>query len=586
MPLFKLKNPFEKKQDTHEDYLALTITPTTVIATIWNFSNDEVNVIATAERNFGSPETIVHEAAVAIDKAAEKSSTDVNKVVFGLSSSWFENGKIKDSAAQMLKNLTNDLELEAQAFVTIAIAINHLLKAEESITPQALLIGNFNDFTEVHLVKNNEVIATKTASGEVTTHKIIKLVNDLKQENDNLPAKIIIFGQDPQQVAQKLEGAKLEELFVHPPRIDIFSNELLAKSVAFAQAADILGRDPQLKNQKPQEIKKDSETEAVPAITGFIEGEDVLKMQEEAEIPLPPPPPEPKVEPVYQEPLDPHNYAVEIGQSDNLQMPQHRPAPKPSRKLIPSFSLPKLIPSFKFSLKKIAIAAGVIILLAIVGTIVAGQTLTAAQVVIKANAKTQSEQFSAKVVTGSSGDIEKGEIPGQIVVGSAQNSQKAVATGSKKTGTNAKGQVTIQNWVKEEKTFPSGTELITKDGLKFTIDNEVKAATGSAHPPGEVTVGATAKDVGPAYNISSGQDLSIVGFDEFYYSAKTNTTFTGGDQKQITVVSKDDVAKLEKSLTDSLIEKAKQDLESKSGGLKIYDESKVVKVTKKEYDKK
>lgn len=576
MPLFKFKNPFEKKTGLEEDYLALTITPKTVIACIWNLQNNQINILATAQRDFGSLETIVHEAAVAIDKAAEKSSTDVSKVVFGLSSYWFQDGKLKDEAAKILKNLSSDLELEAQAFVTIAIAINHLLKAEEQITPQALLIGNFEDFTEIHLIKNNEVVSTKTASGEVTTHKVIKLIEDIKQENELLPAKIIIFGQDAASIGEKLKGAKLEELFVHVPKIEIFESESLAKSVAFAQAADVIGHDPALKTQAVE-----------PSQVGFVEGEDVLKLQEEQPVEaMPEPKPEPETRPVVpQQPLDPSDYAVEIQASDNLAMPAIRnPQSTKSKKIIPSF--PKL-PSLKFSIKKIAIIAALFVLLLIGGAVVAGQTLTIAQVTIKANPKTENLSFSAKVITGSNGNIDRGEIPGQLVTGSAQGSQKAVATGTKKSGTNAKGQIKILNWDKQgEKTFAAGTEVITKDGLKFKLDSETKVASRSATTPGETKTSATASEIGPKYNISSLIDLTIVGFDEVFYSGVTESAFTGGEEKEVTVVSKDDLAKLEKSQTDSLTQKAKQDLESKTGGLKIYDESKIVKIVKKEFDKK
>lgn len=69
-------------------------------------------------------------------------------------------------------------------------------------------------------------------------------------------------------------------------------------------------------------------------------------------------------------------------------------------------------------------------------------------------------------------------------------------------------------------------------------------------------------------------------------SGVTDSAFTGGDEKQITVASQTDLTKLEKTLTDSLTQKAKADLESKSSGLKLYDESKIVKVIKKAFDKK
>lgn len=578
MGLFNFKNPLKNKQNPDtSSYLSLTITTNNVIACVWHFDEENVKVLATSEKTFSNQENLIHEAAVAIDTAAEQARTDVSKVVFGLSSYWFEDGKLKSDASKMLKTLSADLELDAQAFVTLAIAINHLLKIDQVITPQAVLIGTFTDFCEIHFVKNNKIISTKTAGGEITDSKIIKLIDELKQENENLPAKIIMFGQGAEAHAAKLAHAPLEDIFVHEPKIEIFDDEKLAKSVAYAQAADILGHDPSPKAKvatalpEQKEHKKDE--------LGFVEGEDILLTASE------PTAVAGQLTPVV--PPDPENYAVTFENSDNLKTPENSENSREKKhRRLPSFSVKRFIPKM-LSFKKMAIGAGAAIILLIMGFLIAGQTLTAAQVLIKVNAKTQDFNFDAKIISGGSNDFAKGEVAGKIVTGTADGSQKAVATGSKKTGTTSKGQVKILNWDKQaSKTFAPGTEVITKDGLKFKLDSELSVASRSATTPGEAKVAATAVEIGPKYNIASGVDLVVVGFDEVFYSGVTDTSFTGGDEKQSTVASADDLAKLEKALTDSLTEKAKNDLVAKTGGLKIYDEGRVVKISKKEFDKK
>lgn len=589
MPFLKFSNPFEKAQPQAEDYLSLTITPDKVIATIWKFAGEQVEVLSCSEKNYGSQETLVHEAAVAIDTAAQEAKTDVTKVVFGLSAFWFENGKLTGDASKVLKNLSSDLELDAQAYVTMAIAINHLLKAEESVTPQAVLIGTFPDFTEINLIKNNKVLVTKTVAGELTVHKVLRLLDEIKQGNESIPSKIIVFGSLAFEMAEKLKTQSWHELFVHEPKIETFDDKMMGKSVAFAQAADVLGHDPALAGQKkgPEQVVSQTaetyEAEQVETSFGFVEGRDILEKQMPQQELV-----EQAAPPFVEEPLDPENFAVEIDQSDNLRVPPNNlqavggKAVKPRRL---GFRISKFMP-FSFSIKKLLIIFAVLAALILGGIFIAGQTLTAAQVVIKTNPKTESFDFSAKIISGSANNFEKGEIAGTMVTGSAENGQKAVATGSKKTGTKSKGEIVLQNWTKEEVTFPSSTELITKDGLKFRLDTEAKSATDAAHPPGKVKVNATAFDVGDKYNIAVGTELSLVGKDPFYYDAKVEGAFSGGEEKQITVVSKEDLTRLEKTLTDSLTEKAKEDLAQKTGGMKIYDESKIVKITKKELDKK
>jgi len=582
MSLLNFKNPFSKNPPEPQDYLSLTIAPNKVIATIWNFQGENVHILSTAEKEFVNIDSVVHEAAVAIDEAAQKSKTDVSKVVFGLSQYWFEEDKLKPEASKALKDLSSDLELDAQAFVTLAISINHLLKVEQTITPQAILVGHFGDFCEVHLIKDNKVQESLTISGEITSHKIIHLIEQLKEKHGNLPSKIVVYGKNHDDITTKLNSANWQEIFVHEPKIESLDDETLGRAVAFAQAADILGRDPELKPQNAQT----QQTMPLSSSLGFVEGEDILLMESQKESP-----PEPVAELTRTEIPENFNredFAVDLTQgSDNLEMPN---AAVDQSNVHHKKSFPKIHFSNPFkniSPKKLLITAGVVIVLAVAAIFIAGQTLTSANVLIKLNSKAQTFDFTAKVIANSPNNFDNGEIAGQLVTGSADGAQKAVATGSKKSGTASKGKVKILNWDKQgDKTFDSGTELITKDGLKFKTDSDVTVASRSASAPGEAKVNATAVDIGSKYNIGAGNDLTIVGFDEVFYSGVTETDFTSGDEKQITVASADDLTRLEKSLTSSLTEKAKANLESKIGGLKVYDESKIVKIIKKQFDKK
>lgn len=585
MGILNLKNPFAKKVEEPQDYLSLTIAPNKVIATIWNFEGKNVNVLSTSEKEFANRDSLIHEAAVAIDEAAEIAKTDVTKVVFGLSQFWFQGENLNPEASKLLKNLTSDLELEAQAFVTLAIAISHMLKVETGVTPQAILVGHFGNFCEVHLIKNNKIVKSQIIESEITSHKVINLIEGMKEDKESLPAKIIIYGSDRDSLAGKLSQANWEEIFVHEPKIETIDDTTLGRCVAFAQAADILGHDPAAESQKSDKTKEDQTKQDN---FGFVEGEDILLLESRTNAASEKATGEIKTETLPAPQLqDDSDLAVTLSPSDNLEV--YQPAAEyhetaNHKKRVPSFKsfIPKLV-----SPKKLLFIAGATIAVLIIALLVAGQTLTAANVVIKANAKVEEFDFTAKVPAGSANNFERGEIAGQLVTGSASGSQKAVATGSKKSGTEAKGQVKIFNWDKQgSKIFSAGTEIITKDGLKFKLDSEINVASRSATTPGEAKASATASDIGSSYNINSGVDLTIVGFDEVFYSGITDTDFTGGDEKQITVASADDLAKLEKALKDSLTEKAKSDLQNKIGGLKIYDESKIVKITQKDFDKK
>ena len=572
------KEPLDK-----ESYLSLSLTPDKIAACIWDFDQEVIRIRATEERHFETPDNLIHEAAVAIDTAAETAASDVEKAVFGLSQSYFEGEDLADSTVKLLKKLTTDLELEAQAFVSLASSISHFLKITEGVTPQAVLIGLFqsktSQFCEVHLAKNNRIVTSKTASVGINFEKITQLLDQLKGEDaESLPSRLIIYGNPEEELLAQIQKAPFEKIFIHQPKIDILDSVKLASSVAYAQAADILGHDPILRQTQSADIEKESPKGKADGL-GFVAGVDILQENpKEAAAPSPVPAPlHHQIQRAGEE------YAVEFEPVETKSVPKMPGAKLPKFKFINPFKKFKMPqPS-----RKLAIILAAAVLLALVALFVVGQTLTSAQVVVKVTAQQKDGSFQAKVTPGANYDVSQSQIPGTIIAGKSQGNAKTVATGSKKIGNKAKGTLTIQNWTNQAKTFPAGTEVITKDGLKFTTDNSVNVLPGTAHPPGEAKTTATAQAVGANYNIAQGQDLSIVGQDsDFYYSAKSDTAFSGGDEKQATVVSQADLDKLEKSLTASLTQKAKDDLNAKAGGAKVSSDSLLVKINKKNFDKK
>lgn len=605
----KLFNPFSKhkkdESDSQDSYLALTLTPDKIMACVWNFNLEDINIQATEERPFQDSENLIHETAVAIDSACQKADTDVSKVVFGLSQSWFEGEDISEKSAKALKALSEDLELEAQAFVSLASSVNHFLKVTEGITPQAVLVGIFQSqtstFCEVHKVFNSKVTSTKTSTQILSVEKISALIGQLKEGDETLPARIIIYGNPDSEILEKLQSSKFEGLFVHRPKIDFVENDKLAASVAYAQAADVLGHDPLPQSgKKPSSVESNEpnqeEVQTEPLQSrgtdelGFVAGVDILQNQkpetEEEQIPAPPPIPR------HRGPIRKEDYAVEIEESDYGDQPAAVRVPK-----LPKFRIPKFLkmPSLPKPSKKLGIILATVLVLVAVGIFAAGQSLTSAEVNIKVTAKSQDGTFKAAVVPQGSYDKSQSQIPGQVITGKASGSQKATATGSKKIGNNAKGPVNFRNFVSGQPvSFKAGTEIITQDSsaLKFTLDEDitVPAVTVDAslnRIPGIIKGNVTAENVGPDYNVGVNKNFGIVGQEFISYDAiSIDPGISGGDSKQATVVSQDDLDKMAKTQTDSLTQKAKDDFKTKSQGANIPDGSLVVSVLKKDFDKK
>src|SRR4030042_5648242 len=295
---------FKKRKVEDKSYLALALLPERVLAAIWEFDNDQIRVLGTAERSFQHTNVLIHQSAIAIDKAGKQAGVDISKVVFGVSHFWIENGELNPETSKILKQLSKDLDLYPQAYIPRASSIGHFLKIEEEVSPNLILVGMHSNFCEVHLIENNQVLKTKISQSPSTVPKVIELIKNLKSEDKDLPAKIVVFGpQEEQKVQEKFKDIDWQNLFIHEPKIKVLGDSDLSKSVAYAQAADILGYEP---NIIPNIINSKREgATAEPKLEkdnqkgdefGFVEGEDILISQQ--------PPTSSKTE----------DYAVEIDQ--------------------------------------------------------------------------------------------------------------------------------------------------------------------------------------------------------------------------------------------------------------------------------
>lgn len=564
----RFANPFSSHpidQSISENYLALALTNDQILALIWQFNQNQVEIIGFSQKNFENLDSLIHKSALAIDTAAKSAKSDVEKVVFGLSELYLQNGKPQEEIAKVLKNLATDLELDPQAYVSLGASVNHLLKIEQGITPQTVLIGIFGEFCEVHLVTNGQIKKSQSKNGEINSKTLEGLLTTLKEENQVLPSKIVVYGKPNPELQESFLHQNWGDLFIHEPKIDIISELQLAQSVAYAHAADILGGEPALGTVTVSQEKK---PESPVSDLGFVEGEDVL----EKAVPR-------RTQP---QPILPQSE----GQEPPLAIEQITKPPKVGKyKILSIFTKLWRLTSSKASPKKATFALLTIFLAVFLLSFIVSQFVVKAQVIIKVEGNSRQENFNAKVVAYAPNDDQKSQITGQELKGIAQGSQKAVATGSKKLGNRAKGTVNVRNWDKQTKTFALATEIITQSGLKFSLDNEITVASRSA-VPGQTKVAVTAGDVGPKYNIGSGGDFTIVGFDSIFYDAVSDTEISGGDEKQVTVVAYDDLAKLEKALTDSLLIKAKDDLRAKNPDSDFSDNSLTVKIIKKDFDKK
>ena len=581
-----------KKDEEQKSFLALTVLPDKILAAIWDFAEEKIEVHGLGKRPLGHVNVLIHQAAVAIDKAGEEAKADVSKAVFGLSHFYFAESSPSKDILGILKKLAKELDLSPQAYVSCAAAINHFLKIEEKVTPNVIIIGAFENFTEVHLLENNNVVKSQVEKGEATVGRITQLVASLKEEGKDLPARIVVFGPDEKDpLLQKLSKADWKSIFVHEPKVSLLDLDELAKATAYAQAADILGHEPsfgerpkeaipEAPSQKAGEDIEDGEISKEQEVvkqdfedSGFTEGRDVLLERP-------------------QESPDKEEYAVPRQDIADISSAKTGPSPKSSmsrilNKVTTLSYLPNFFETFKKGpvLKKAAIGLVILVLVLFGASFVLGKTITSAQIVISANSQSIEGDIDAEVVSGTANES-KSELSGRKISVSETGSQKATATGVEKVGEPARGEVAVFNWTTGQISFPQNTVIVSSGGVKFKIDNEVAIASRSASTPGQANTNVTAAEYGESGNLSAGTDFSFQEFDELLYSASSNNAFSGGQEKEVTVVSQEDLAKLEKSLFEELSEKAKDKLKSELSSEKLVDEAVLAEVSRKNFDKK
>ncbi len=621
-------NFLKRQPDENTNYLSLTLTSDKILAVIWQLQGDSLNFLGFSHKNFHNIDSLIHETAVVIDGAAQHIKNDVSQVVFGLSYYWFESEtppkNVSRETLDILKDLSSELSLEAQAFVPLSASVNHFLKIRDSKTPNAIYIGAFKDFTEIAVLTGG-IVTPKIYKGQAKKENIVNLLSGLKTElGKTLPSDFVFFStHEDNQLAKELEKMDLKELVGGEQKVEIIESEQVAKCIAYSQAADILGHDPQFISTagiasapvssatgheeetpevKEQDVPKEETLEEklldeeVPAPSpggfDFIEDQDVLESGPAAE----------KLEAASLgniKPIDPKNYAVEV---DPNQMVRHETTyespkerieeTKKSHKknilenLVTLSYLSSLTNLFsKNGPKKLLISLAVLIIGIVIALFALSNTITAVSIILKANTSPLEDSFSITAAPDAAIDAVRERIPAQSMTATAQDTQSSQPTGTKKIGDSAKGAVNVFNWTTSEKTFPKNTVIISKDGVKFTLDADVNVASRSASTPGQSSVSVTAQSFGDNGNISAGVDFTFQQFDELLYSAKNDNAFTGGSQKQVTVVAQEDLDKLQKSLTEALTQKAKESLKSQNPNAQLADEAISINIAKKQFDK-
>lgn len=561
--------PFGKKQQALEYFFALSITSERLTAALWTIEGKQLKIYGSASESYSALSDLASMTDKLLDTVLGMQELEPQKILFGVPGSWLSDENLKDEYLKILRGLVKELDLTPMAYVENSHALVHFLEKQDGIVPTAILVGFENHHLTVTVVRAGKLDGVKVvARGEISGVDIEKALLTFTAV-ETLPSKILIYAYSSEDLeklkSQLLSFSWMSKLsFLHFPKIEILQlDDIEIKSVCLAGAAEIEG-DILYKEQSINQVVKKSKPDIQEREQdlGFIVG-DVAAVKEEKE----------KVS------LGEEKDEWVLPQETNLAEIEDFEHKLPSSPV----SLKKFLPK-KF--KNIVFLASFFgILLTILGAYL---FLPKAEVKIFVEPKILERDTQ---VTADPNQKEVNEdskiIPGQLVDTEVSGSAKSEATGKKQIGDSAKGTVVIRNKTDGSIALSKGTVLSTSSGLKFSLDLNVNIASRSADDGtwGKATATVTAQNIGADGNLPSGLDMTISGNAADKLIAKAEGNFSGGNSKEVTVVSSDDQKKLLASLASDLRKQAQQKLQEKLPHKKILEEALLEEIIKKTFNK-
>lgn len=633
---------FFSKKDPKEYFLALLLRDETITALVFEELHGKIQIIGKSDQHIThSIHSIENDDLLKImDNVISSAENplppniETHKTLFGVKESWVENSKIKKEYLAKLKVLSDALALEPLGFIVITEAIMHYLQKEEGAPVSAIFVEVGKRTVTATVIRAGRIIETHT---QVIHESPVKTTDILLKEfelTQTFPARIILYTEEKDEhiIQEFITHTWTKNLFYHMPQITKLPKDLDTQAILLG-AASQMGYEvhsnyhPVIPEYKAGEIINES---AVPSETltsdtddiqpekidnstqieefGFIQGKDIATAQnpdldekkhaqeeirEEIETTA-------DIAPSYvmdskrdnfdfvEEP----KFATQVSQVNHPQEQEVIHSEKSTeysseKKRFPTFSLP----SFNFSLpksKKIVfippIILGVLILFVILYISSLKSTVT---ITIQPRILDQREDI---VLSSSKGtNFNDKIIAGEVKTISETGSVTTSATGKKETGDKAKGTVTLYSRLTQQKTFPAGTIITSSNDIDFVLDKDVTVASASADAsagPSTAKVAVTAREFGKEANLPSNTRFDVGTYDSTEVIAKNDSAFSGGSKKEVTVVSRADIDKLNDEIIAKLQPQAQKQFNNQAAGDTAFAPTSIdATVTKKKFDK-
>jgi hypothetical protein len=580
-----LKSFLSTKEDKSvEYYWTLVIEPEWVQAGIWEIVENKARIIAVSpsaawaseEELTSSCDTVLSAAVSSFPEDAKEPS----KTVFGVSSTWVSKGQIKAEYLDILKKICADLSLTPVGFVVLPEVMAHLIKSEEGSPLSGVVLGVGSQNIELSIFKLGNLVGTANIARSVS------VVDDVAEgltrfaDGNNLPSRFLLYDgkegelEETKQALLKASWGDYPKIkFLHTPKIEIITPKRKVHAVSLAGASEIADVSAlEAKGEEKKEEKVSSKTDpkvttgssARPEDVGFMVGQDISVQKHEA------------MTNVIDETTQTEGQKEQVQEKIvNKAQDKRNEQPKglKSNIILDTFRKIKLSivaltakkSKVKIGGKKTLAFGGGLFLLLVISGFISWWFLPKATVTIYVSPKKLDEEMTIFIdPDASDSNFAKGILPGDMITTTVSGDKTTSTSGTKTIGEKAKGSVKIQNGTAQSLKLPVGTFLYSADDLKFELAEEASVSAAlSPSSPGTDTVEVVAVGIGAEYNLAKDESFSIGNYPKAEMDAVALSDFSGGSSRQISAVSEKDMEDLEKSLTEELLEEAKNQLAEK-----------------------
>ena len=513
--------PFLKKKKEKPYYFCLYITDQFLSGFILEVNAHEYKVRAEKKLTLTSGfDKILEDTDNLISDLEMKVAADLDKTIFFLPSQMIDAAthEIKDPYKTTIKNISRELELEPMGYIDVAEAVQGYINKKTIVN---CIVTSLSE-TEIGVSVYKGGVVAHTQYSPRTDDVASDLEEVLKTVPDKriLPTKIIIVGEgNNEQISSAISSHNWDEkIFAEHPTIIALNDSDLHVIFADTFVKELSNDEIDSASESEEEDKEADDTSF-----GFVFGGDIKDTD-------------------AKEP-EPQHHAARPS-SANAKFKFFKDL---KHKAISFFSKPTNVDKKSSGRNYFAIAG--LVAGALIAVFISYEYFFhKATITVYLQSKNASD--TAKLELSVSQNPSSKELAVVSHTKVIEFTDKKSTTGSRDVGEKAKGDVTVHNFDNSERTIERGTQLTTGK-LTFILDSDVKVASSSgitsdgSKQSGKAKSTVTASEIGTAHNITKAVQLTIGSLPESLYVAIADADFTGGTQKKIKTVSREDMDSLE-----------------------------------------